>query len=56
MGDGIQLDLLSNDVGSYELSGEYVISKSQEKFTAYPGYESGGYMEGSWYFNADFSQ
>ena len=56
VGDGLQLDLLSNDVGSYELSGEYVISKSQEKFTAYPGYESGGYMEGSWYFNADFSQ
>ena len=56
VGDGLQLDLLSNDVGLYELSGEYVISKSQEKFTAYPGYESGGYMEGSWYFNADFSQ
>ena len=56
VGDGIQLDLLSNDVGSYELSGEYVISKSQEKFTAYPGYENGGYMEGCWYFNADFSQ
>ena len=56
VGDGLQLDLLSNDVGSYELSGEYVISKSQEKFTAYPGYENGGYMEGCWYFNADFSQ
>ena len=56
VGDGLQLDLLSNDVGLYELSGEYVISNSQEKFTAYPGYESGGYMEGSWYFNADFSQ
>ena len=56
VGDGLQLDLLSNDVGLFELSGEYVISKSQEKFTAYPGYESGGYMEGSWYFNADFSQ
>ena len=56
VGDGLQLDLLSNDVGSFELSGEYVISKDQEKFTAYPGYESGGYMEGSWYFNADFSQ
>ena len=56
VGDGIQLDLLSNDVGSYELSGEYVISKSQEKFTAYPGYESGGYMEGCWYFNADLTQ
>ena len=56
VGDGLQLDLLSNDVGLYELSGEYVISKSQEKFTAYPGYENGGYMEGSWYFNADFSQ
>ena len=56
VGDGLQLDLLSNDVGLFELSGEYVISKDQEKFTAYPGYESGGYMEGSWYFNADFSQ
>ena len=56
VGDGLQLDLLSNDVGLFELSGDYVISKSQEKFTAYPGYESGGYMEGSWYFNADFSQ
>ena len=56
VGDGLQLDLLSNDVGLFELSGEYVISKSQEKFTAYPGYENGGYMEGSWYFNADFSQ
>ena len=56
VGDGLQLDLISNTVGSYELSGEYVISKSQEKFTAYPGYENGGYMEGSWYFNADYSQ
>ena len=56
VGDGIQLDLLSNDVGSYELSGEYVISKSQEKFTAYPGYASGGYMEGCWYFNRDLTQ
>ena len=56
VGDGLQLDLLSNDVGLFELSGEYVISKSQEKFTAYPGYENGGYMEGSWYFNADFTQ
>lgn len=56
VGDGLQLDLLSNDVGLFELSGEYVISKSQEKFTAYPGYANGGYMEGSWYFNADFSQ
>ena len=56
VGDGLQLDLISNTVGSYELSGEYVISKSQEKFTAYPGYENGGYMEGCWYFNADYSQ
>ena len=56
VGDGLQLDLLSNDVGLYELSGEYVISNSQEKFTAYPGYQNGEYMEGSWYFNADFSQ
>ena len=56
VGDGLQLDLLSNDVGLYELSGEYVISNSQEKFTAYPGYENGGYMEGSWYFNADLTQ
>ena len=55
VGDGLQLDLLSNDVGLFELSGEYVISKSQEKFTAYPGYESGGYMEGCWYFSADFN-
>ena len=54
--DGLQLDLISNTVGSYELSGEYVISKSQEKFTAYPGYANGSYMEGSWYFNADYSQ
>ena len=56
VGDGLQLDLISNTVGSYELSGEYVISKSQEKFTAYPGYANGSYMEGSWYFNADYSQ
>ena len=56
VGDGLQLDLLSNDVGSYELSGEYVISNSTEKFTAYPGYVSGDYMEGCWYFNADMSQ
>ena len=56
VGDGLQLDLISNTVGSYELSGEYVISNSQEKFTAYPGYENGGYMEGCWYFNADYSQ
>ena len=46
VGDGLQLDLLSNDVGLYELSGEYVISNSQEKFTAYPGYQNGEYMEG----------
>ena len=56
VGDGLQLDLISNTVGSYELSGEYIISKSQEKFTAYPGYANGSYMEGSWYFNADYSQ
>ena len=56
VGDGLQLDLISNTVGSYELSGEYVISKSQEKFTAYPGYANGSYMEGSWYFNANYSQ
>ena len=56
VGDGLQLDLLSNDVGLYELSGEYVISNSLEKFTGYPGYENGGYMEGCWYFNADLSQ
>ncbi|MBR5133181.1 MAG: BACON domain-containing protein [Alistipes sp.] len=56
VGDGLQLDLLSNDVGLYELSGEYVISNSLEKFTAYPGYANGDYMEGSWYFNADLTQ
>ena len=56
VGDGLQLDLLSNTVGLYELSGEYVISDSQEKFTAYPGYANGEYMEGCWYFNADFTQ
>lgn len=56
VGDGLQLDLISNTVGSYELSGEYVISNSQEKFTAYTGYHNGSYMEGSWYFNADFTQ
>ena len=56
VGDGLQLDLLSNTVGSYELSGEYIISNSQEKFTAYPGYENGGYMEGCWYFSADYTQ
>ena len=56
VGDGLQLDLLSNDVGLYELSGEYVIGNSLEKFTAYPGYENGGYMEGCWYFNADLTQ
>ena len=56
VGDGLQLDLLSNDVGLYELSGEYVIGNSLEKFTAYPGYANGEYMEGSWYFNADLTQ
>ena len=55
-GDGLQLDLVSDTLESYVLSGEYTITTELGAFTAYCGWDNYGYMEGCWYYKADLTQ